>query len=112
MTVAEADAAVADLPDCDAPELDSANLELEDGVLPGAQIAALKLVDVLTEPHTAAVRPELMAELSEHFDPGQILELGTALSVASGWQRFIEAFGIRPDHWSEATPLPPRPNRL
>ena len=51
-----------------------------------------------------------LAFLAEHFDPGQILELGTALSVASGWQRFIEAFGVRPDHWSEATPLPPRPN--
>jgi hypothetical protein len=51
-----------------------------------------------------------MAELSEHFSPGQILELATALAVASGWQRFIEAFGVRPDHWSEATPIPPRPN--
>jgi hypothetical protein len=26
--------------------------------------------------------------------------------VASSWQRFIEAFGIRPDFWSDATPLP------
>jgi hypothetical protein len=26
--------------------------------------------------------------------------------VASGWQRFIEAFGIRPDGWTEQTPLP------
>jgi hypothetical protein len=29
-----------------------------------------------------------------------------SLSVASGWQRFIEAFGIRPDSWTEAMPLP------
>ena len=37
---------------------------------------------------------------------GAILELGAALTVASGWQRMIEAFGIRPDGWTEATPLP------
>ena len=77
--------------------------------LPPQQIAALKLADVLTESGTPEVDGSLMAELQQHFDPGQILELATALSVASGWQRFIEAFGIRPDHWTEATPLPPRP---
>ena len=48
----------------------------------------------------------LFALLREHFDEGEILELGAALTVASGWQRFIEAFGIRPDTWSECTPLP------
>ena len=48
----------------------------------------------------------LFAQLREHFDEGQILELGAALTVASGWQRLIEAFGIRPDAWSETTPLP------
>ncbi len=98
LTEAEATAAVADLAcDGDHPEL------------PPAQVAALKLADVLTEPRSTPVTPDLMAELGEHFSPGQILELGTALAVASGWQRFIEAFGIRPDHWSEATPIPPRP---
>lgn len=39
----------------------------------------------------------LYAELRRHFDAGQIRALGAALSVASGWQRFIEAFGIRSD---------------
>ncbi len=78
-------------------------------VLPPAQVAALKLADVLTEHGKPAVSPELMAELSEHFTEGQILELGSALAVASGWQRMIEAFGIRPDHWSEATPVIDRP---
>jgi len=78
-------------------------------VLPPAQLAALRLVDVLTGTGTPTVEPELMAELDRHFDKGQILELASALSVASGWQRFIEAFGIRPDHWTEATPLPERP---
>jgi alkylhydroperoxidase family enzyme len=44
--------------------------------------------------------------LREHLDDVEILELGAALSVGSGWQRFIEAFGIRPDFWTEATPFP------
>ena len=79
------------------------------GVLPPATIAALKLADALTEYGKPEVRPELMAELADHFDEGQILELGYALSVASGWQRMIEAFDIRPDYWSEATPDPERP---
>lgn len=112
MTVEEADAAIGELPDCDADELDDPGQgATSSGPLPAAQIAALKLVDVLTQPKTEQVDPELMAELGQHFDPGQILELASALSVASGWQRFIEAFGIRPDHWSEATPQPPRPNQ-
>ncbi|MDH3679312.1 MAG: hypothetical protein OEV40_05105 [Acidimicrobiia bacterium] len=108
MTTEEADAAVGDLPSCDVDRLDADATSA--GPLPPEQIAALKLADVLTEPRTAQVDQPLMAELSEHFTAGQILELATALAVASGWQRFIEAFGIRPDHWTEATPLPPRPN--
>ncbi len=90
-------------------EANAAVGELEDADLPPAQIAALKLGDVLTGPTGAQVDAGLMTELQEPFTPGQILELSTALSVASGWQRFIEAFDIRPDHWSEATPIPPRP---
>jgi hypothetical protein len=35
-----------------------------------------------------------------------ILELGAALSLASGWQRSIDAFGSRPDGWTAATLLP------
>lgn len=68
-------------------------------------VAALRLVDVLTGPDPA-VGPELYAELRMHFDDGQILELGAALAVAAGWQRFIEAFGIRPDRWESSTVLP------
>jgi alkylhydroperoxidase family enzyme len=71
-------------------------------------VAALRLADLLT-----AERPEVddavYADLRRHFDEDQILELGVALSIGSGWQRFIEAFGIRPDSWSEVTPLPWRP---
>ena len=93
LTEAEADAAVGNLSD------GTSTTEL-----PPATVAALKLADALTASGIPHVDPELMAELEAHFDHGQILELGSALSVASGWQRFIEAFGIRPDHWSEATP--------
>ena len=91
MTEEEVQAALGDL---DAPT-----------ILPPSTVAALRLVDCLTD-----VRPlvdeALYAELRGHFDDGQILELGAALSVASGWQRFIEAFGIRPDAWTRSTPLP------
>ena len=55
---------------------------------------------------TGSVDDALFALLRGHFDEGEILELGAALTVASGWQRFIEAFGIRPDAWRESTPLP------
>ena len=70
--------------------------ELEDCGHDDGTIAALRLVDVLTSPHPE-VSDELYAELRRHFDDGEILELAVALSVAAGWQRFIEAFGIRPD---------------
>ncbi len=91
-------------------EATAAVSDLANSTLPPQQVAALKLADALTETGVPAIDPALMAELDEHFDKGQILELGSALSVASGWQRFIEAFGIRPDYWSEATPQPPRPD--
>lgn len=77
--------------------------------LPPATVAALRLADALTATGVPKLEPELQAELREHYEDGQILELGFALSVASGWQRMIEAFGIRPDIWDEATPAPQRP---
>jgi alkylhydroperoxidase family enzyme len=64
--------------------------------LPAATRVALRLADRLTEPRPI-VDAAFYAELRKHFDAGQILALGAALSVASGWQRFIEAFGIRTD---------------
>jgi alkylhydroperoxidase family enzyme len=67
--------------------------------LPPATIAALRLADRLTDVNPV-VDAALYAELRRHFSEGQILTLGAALSVASGWQRFIEAFGIRPDGWT------------
>ena len=73
---------------------------LPDGALPPTWIAALRLADVLTST-SPVVTPEFYERLQSHFDETQILELGSALSVASGWQRFIEAFGIRPDGLNE-----------
>lgn len=86
-------------------EVEAALGDLETADLPKPTVAALRLADLLT-----GVQPEVddrtYAELHRHFDDDQILELGAALSVASGWQRFIEAFGIRPDFWTDTTPLP------
>ncbi|MFV0259779.1 MAG: carboxymuconolactone decarboxylase family protein [Acidimicrobiales bacterium] len=84
---------------------------LDDAQLPPPTVAALRLADALTEPGEPTIPAAVRAELAEHFDDGQLLELAMALSVASGWQRMIEAFDIRPDLWSEATPKPVRPER-
>ena len=79
--------------------------DLDHADLPERTVAALRLADCLSG-ERPIVDDALYALLRRHFDEGQILELGAALTVASGWQRLIEAFGIRPDSWSEATPLP------
>ena len=86
-------------------EVQAALGDLERADLPARTVAALRLADCLNG-ERPSVDDALFAELRRHFDEGQILELGAALTVASGWQRFIEAFGIRPDAWSETTPLP------
>ena len=77
-------------------------------VLAPSTIVALELADVLTSAQPV-VSPELHARLRRHYSDEQILELGSALAVASGWQRFIEAFGIRPDHWVPGQAPPQRP---
>lgn len=79
--------------------------DLDAADLAPATVMALRLADVLTSDNPI-VTPEFQAQLREHFAEVQILELGSALAVASGWQRFIEAFGIRPDHWNENSPKP------
>ena len=86
-------------------EVQQALGDLDHADLPGRTVAALRLADCLSG-ERPVVDDSLYALLRQHFDEGQILELGAALTVASGWQRLIEAFGIRPDAWSEATPLP------
>ena len=91
-------------------EVQAALGDLDRAALPARTVAALRLADCLSgeRPHVDAA---LFAQLRRHFDEGEILELGAALTVASGWQRFIEAFGVRPDGWTEATPLPWPPGR-
>ena len=64
-----------------------------------ATVAALQLADTMASPHPD-VDDAQYAELRRHFDEDEILELAVALSLTTGWQRFIEAFGIRPDRWS------------
>lgn len=85
-------------------EIQAALGDLDDATrLSAATIAALRLVDRLTDVNPS-IDTAFYGELRRHFDEGQILALGAALSVASGWQRLIEAFGIRPDGWVEQTP--------
>jgi alkylhydroperoxidase family enzyme len=86
-------------------EVEQALGDLDRATLPARTVAALRLADCLSG-ERPGVDDALFALLRQHFDEGEILELGAALTVASGWQRFIEAFGIRPDNWSESTPLP------
>lgn len=86
-------------------EVEAALGDLEATTLPPATRTALRLADRLTEP-APTVDAAFYADLRRHFDEGQILALGAALSVASGWQRFIEAFGIRPDGWTGSAPTP------
>ena len=86
-------------------EVTAALGNLDTAALPRATIAALRLADRLSDvrPHIDAA---FYAELRQVLNEDEILELGAALSIASGWQRFIEAFGIRPDVWTDTTPLP------
>jgi alkylhydroperoxidase family enzyme len=87
------------------PEVQQALGDLDRAELPAGTVAALRLADCLSG-ERPRVDDDLFALLRQHLDEGQILELGAALTVASGWQRLIEAFGIRPDAWSETTQLP------
>ena len=91
--------------DLDQAEADAADPESARAagraVLPEATIAALRLANLLTS-ESPAVDGRFYEMLRNHFSDSQVLELGSALAVASGWQTFIEAFGIRPDgQWLE-----------
>jgi len=77
-------------------QVEAALGDLEHADLPAKTIAALRLVDLLSAPQPM-IDAATYQRLREHLDDHELLELGAALSVGSGWQRFIEAFGIRPD---------------
>ena len=76
--------------------------------LPERTKAALRLADRLTGP-SPAIEAEFHEELKRHFSDDEILDLGMTATFASGWQRFIEAFGIVPDHWHDGSPPPFHP---
>jgi alkylhydroperoxidase family enzyme len=86
-------------------QMEAALGDLERADLPAKTVAALRLVDLLSAPQPR-IDTATYQRLREYLDDRELLELGAALSVASGWQRFIEAFSIRPDSWTEAMPLP------
>jgi len=76
--------------------------------LPERTKMALRFADRMTAP-TPVVDPEFHDALRQHFTEDQILDLGMTITFASGWQRFIEAFGIVPDRWVDGAPPPFHP---
>lgn len=79
--------------------------DYEHSDLPERTKVALRLADRLAGPRPT-VDAELEAELRRHFSGDDLIDLGMTLTFASGWQRFIEAFGIVPDQWREGAPPP------
>ena len=73
--------------------------------LPERTKMALRFADVMTSP-SPMVDDAFHAELRTHFTDDQILDLGMTITFASGWQRFIEAFGVVPDRWADGSPPP------
>ena len=73
--------------------------------LPERTKVALRLADRLAGDHPT-IDPRLETELRRHFSGDQLIDLGMTLTFASGWQRFIEAFGIVPDQWRDGAPMP------
>jgi alkylhydroperoxidase family enzyme len=73
--------------------------------LPERTKMALRLADRLTasKPH---IDDAFYEELRREFSDDEILDLGMTLTFFSGWQRFIEAFGIVPDRWRDGSPHP------
>ena len=79
--------------------------DFEASDLPERTKVALRFADRMTG-ERPTVDPAFHAELRTHFTDDQILDLGMTIAFASGWQRFIEAFGIVPDRWRDGTPPP------
>lgn len=77
----------------------------EVGDVPERTRAALALADHLSR-GSGDLDPATWEELRRWFTEEQILDLGMCLGFATGWQRFIEAFGIVPDWWRDGAPPP------
>ena len=73
--------------------------------LPERTKMALRFADVMTSA-SPMVDDAFHQELRRHFTDDQILDLGMTITFASGWQRFIEAFGVVPDRWADGSPPP------
>lgn len=73
--------------------------------LPERTKAALRLAEVVRS-QGGAVDRALYDQLREHFSDEQVLDLGMCAAFLSGWQRFVEAFGVVPDRWADGDPLP------
>ena len=82
--------------------------DYEHSDLPERTKMALRLADKLSGDRRT-VDAEFMAGLRAHFSDDQILDLGMTIAFASGWQRFIDAFGIVPDRFTEHSPSPFQP---
>ena len=94
LTEAEVQAAIGDLSSADAVAL-----------LPAKTRTALRVVDLLVAEHPS-IDEATFAELTGELDEGELLELSAVIVIGSGWQKMIEAYGIRPDHWTDTTPMP------
>ena len=79
--------------------------DYEHSDLPERTKIALRLADRLTG-DDPSVDEAFYAALRREFTDEQILDLGMTITFASGWQRFIEAFGIVPDRWRDGSPGP------
>ena len=73
--------------------------------LPERTKAALRYADKLSG-DDRAVDPAFFEGLRRHFTDDEILDLGMSIVFFSGWQRFIDAVGILPDHWRDGSPPP------
>jgi alkylhydroperoxidase family enzyme len=79
--------------------------DYEHSDLPERTKTALRLADRLAG-ERPAIDPAFHAELRAHFTDDELIDLGMTLTFVSGWQRFIEAFGIVPDRWRAGSPPP------
>ena len=79
--------------------------DYEQSDLPERTKMALRLADRLTA-ERPAVDDAFYGKLRQHFSDEQVLDLGMTITFASGWQRFIEAFGVVPDRWRDDAPPP------
>jgi len=79
--------------------------DYETSDLPERTKAALRLADRLAGPNPT-IDADFYEELKRYLSDDEILDLGMTITFASGWQRFIEAFGIVPDRWRDGAPPP------